>query len=96
MPDAGELMSGPDRFVDRLKQMPELEDIATISNWEGWRIPGDRSGYRFTLGIAVATIDTRVYDASASAQINTMVPRSISTTWCSRAIRCSRRISRAS
>jgi multidrug efflux pump len=35
-PDANELNDWTNRFVDRLKQLPELEDVATDQQPEGW------------------------------------------------------------
>jgi multidrug efflux pump len=71
--DAGELNVWTSRFVDRLKQMPELEDIATDQQLGGLavslvidRVTASR------LGIAVATIDNTLYDAFGQRQINTM------------------------
>ena len=71
--DAAELNLWTGRFVDRLKQLPELEDIATDQQLGGLalslvidRITASR------LGIAVATIDNTLYDAFGQRQINTM------------------------
>jgi len=71
--DAGELNLWTGRFVDRLKQLPELEDIATDQQLGGLaislvidRVTASR------LGIAVATIDNTLYDAFGQRQINTM------------------------
>ncbi|MGA2291032.1 efflux RND transporter permease subunit [Bradyrhizobium sp.] len=71
--DAGELNVWTSRFVDRLKQLPELEDIATDQQLGGLaislvidRVTASR------LGIAVATIDNTLYDAFGQRQINTM------------------------
>jgi multidrug efflux pump len=71
--DADELNSWSSRFVDRLKQMPELEDVATDQQ------PGGRGVLlaidRVTasrLGIAPSTIDNALYDAFGQRQINTM------------------------
>jgi multidrug efflux pump len=71
--DAGELNLWTGRFVDRLKQLPELEDIATDQQPGGLavslvidRVTASR------LGIAVATIDNTLYDAFGQRQINTM------------------------
>jgi multidrug efflux pump len=71
--DAVELNLWTSRFVDRLKQLPELEDIATDQQLGGLavslvidRVTASR------LGIAVATIDNTLYDAFGQRQINTM------------------------
>jgi multidrug efflux pump len=72
-PDAGELALWTNRFLDRIKQLPELEDVATDQQ------PGGRAVSlvidRVTasrLGIAPATIDNTLYDAFGQRQINTM------------------------
>jgi multidrug efflux pump len=72
-PDANELNDWTNRFVDRLKQLPELEDIATDQQPGGLavslaidRVTASR------LGIAPATIDNTLYDAFGQRQINTM------------------------
>jgi multidrug efflux pump len=71
--DAGELNTWTSRFVERLKQLPELEDVATDQQ------PGGRAVSlvidRVTasrLGIAPTTIDNTLYDAFGQRQINTM------------------------
>jgi multidrug efflux pump len=72
-PDANELNAWTDRFVDRLKQLPELEDIATDQQLGGLavslvidRVTASR------LGITPSTIDNTLYDAFGQRQINTM------------------------
>jgi multidrug efflux pump len=72
-PDAGELSDWTNRFVERLKQLPELEDVATDQQPGGLavslvidRITASR------LGIAPTTIDNTLYDAFGQRQINTM------------------------
>jgi multidrug efflux pump len=72
-PDADELNAWTNRFVDRLKQLPELEDIATDQQLGGLavslvidRVTASR------LGIAPSTIDNTLYDAFGQRQINTM------------------------
>ncbi len=72
-PDANELNDWTNRFVDRLKQLPELEDVATDQQTGGLavslvidRITASR------LGIAPSTIDNTLYDAFGQRQINTM------------------------
>jgi multidrug efflux pump len=71
--DADELALWTGRFVDRLKQLPELEDIATDQQPGGAalslvidRVTASR------LGIAPSTIDNTLYDAFGQRQINTM------------------------
>jgi multidrug efflux pump len=71
--DAGELNSWSSRFVDRLKKLPELEDVATDQQPGGLavslvidRVTASR------LGIAPSTIDNALYDAFGQRQINTM------------------------
>jgi multidrug efflux pump len=71
--DANELNTWTNHFIDRLKQLPELEDIATDQQLGGLavslvidRVTASR------LGIAPATIDNTLYDAFGQRQINTM------------------------
>ena len=72
-PDADELNDWANRFVARLRQLPELEDVATDQQMGGRavsliidRITASR------LGIAPSTIDNTLYDAFGQRQINTM------------------------
>jgi multidrug efflux pump len=72
-PDANELDDWTNRFVSRLKQLPELEDVATDQQTGGLavslvidRLTASR------LGIAPSTIDNTLYDAFGQRQINTM------------------------
>ena len=72
-PDANELNDWTNRFVDRLKQLPELEDVATDQQSGGLavslvidRVTASR------LGIAPSTIDNTLYDAFGQRQISTM------------------------
>jgi multidrug efflux pump len=72
-PDAGELNDWTNRFVTRLKQLPELEDVATDQQLGGLavslvidRVTASR------LGIAPSTIDNILYDAFGQRQISTM------------------------
>ncbi len=72
-PDANELSDWTNRFVDRLKQLPELEDVATDQQTGGLavslvidRVTASR------LGIAPTTIDNTLYDAFGQRQISTM------------------------
>jgi multidrug efflux pump len=72
-PDANELSLWTHRFVDRLRQLPELANVATDEQ------PGGLAVYlkidRVTasrLGIAPSTIDNTLYDAFGQRQISTM------------------------
>ncbi len=72
-PDVNELNVWTDRFVERLKKLPELEDVATDQQLGGLamslvidRVTASR------LGIAPSTIDNTLYDAFGQRQINTM------------------------
>ena len=71
--DASELDVWAGRFVDRLKQLPELEDVATDQQGGGLavslvidRVTASR------LGIAASTIDNTLYDAFGQRQVNIM------------------------
>jgi multidrug efflux pump len=72
-PNAEELDDWTNRFVNRLKQLPELEDVATDQQTGGLavslvidRVTASR------LGIAPTTIDNTLYDAFGQRQISTM------------------------
>jgi len=72
-PDANELSDWTNRFITRLKQLPELEDVATDQQPGGLavslvidRVTASR------LGIAPSTIDNTLYDAFGQRQISTM------------------------
>jgi multidrug efflux pump len=72
-PDPNELNLWTNRFVERLRQQPELTNIATDQQLGGLavylvidRITASR------LGIAPTTIDNTLYDAFGQRQINTM------------------------
>jgi multidrug efflux pump len=72
-PDANELNDWTNRFVTRLKQLPELEDVATDQQTGGLAVSLviDRvTASRF--GIAPTTIDNTLYDAFGQRQISTM------------------------
>ncbi len=72
-PNADELNDWTNRFVDRLKQLPELEDVATDQQTGGLAVSLviDRvTASRF--GIAPTTIDNTLYDAFGQRQISTM------------------------
>ena len=71
--DADELNVWTSRFVERLKHLPDLEDVATDQQLGGLavslvvdRVTASR------LGIAPATIDNTLYDAFGQRQINIM------------------------
>jgi multidrug efflux pump len=72
-PDPNELSDWTNRFVTRLKQLPELEDIATDQQPGGLAVSlvFDRPTAS-RLGIAPTTIDNTLYDAFGQRQINTM------------------------
>ena len=72
-PDQAELNQWTQKFVDKLKQLPELEDVATDQQLGGLavslvldRVTASR------LGIAPTTVDNTLYDAFGQRQINTM------------------------
>lgn len=72
-PNQEELNEWTARFVTKLKQLPELEDVATDQQLGGLAI--DLVIDRATasrLGIAPTTIDNTLYDAFGQRQINTM------------------------
>jgi multidrug efflux pump len=72
-PDQAELNQWTAKFVDKLKQLPELEDVATDQQLGGLavslimdRITASR------VGISPTTVDNTLYDAFGQRQINTM------------------------
>jgi multidrug efflux pump len=72
-PDSAELDTWTNRFVDRLKTLPQLESVATDQQPGGLaislkidRVTASR------LGISPNTIDNTLYDAFGQRQINTM------------------------
>src|SRR3984885_570245 len=72
-PDQNELNEWTGKFVDKLKKLPGLEDVATDQQAGGLavslvidRVTASR------LGIAPTTIDNTLYDAFGQRQINTM------------------------
>jgi multidrug efflux pump len=72
-PDINELDSWANKFVAKLQQLPQLEDVATDQQTGGLTVSLaiDRvSASR--LGIAPSTIDNTLYDAFGQRQINTM------------------------
>ena len=72
-PDANELNEWTNRFVAKLKQLPDLEDVATDQQLGGLAVSLviDRPTAS-RLGIAPSTIDNTLYDAFGQRQINTM------------------------
>ena len=72
-PDQNELNRWSQEFVQRLKKLPELEDVATDQQLGGLAVSLaiDRSTAS-RLGIAPTTIDNTLYDAFGQRQINTM------------------------
>jgi multidrug efflux pump len=71
--DADELKAWTDKFVAKIKQIPDLEDVATDQQPGGLalsltidRVTGSR------LGIATSTLDNTLYDAYGQRQISTM------------------------
>jgi multidrug efflux pump len=72
-PDVNELDNWANRFVEKLKQLPELEDVATDQQTGGLTVSLaiDRvSASR--LGITPSTIDQTLYDAYGQRLINIM------------------------
>jgi multidrug efflux pump len=72
-PDPQELNLWTNRFVEQVKKVPELEDVATDQQTGGLAVSLmiDRSTAS-RLGIAPATIDNTLYDAYGQRQISTM------------------------
>jgi multidrug efflux pump len=72
-PDQNELNEWTARFVDKLRQLPQIEDVATDQQMGGLAVDLviDR-GTASRLGIAPTTIDNTLYDAFGQRQINTM------------------------
>jgi multidrug efflux pump len=72
-PDQNELNEWTAKFVDKLKQLPQIEDVATDQQMGGLAVDLviDR-GTASRLGIAPTTIDNTLYDAFGQRQINTM------------------------
>jgi len=72
-PDANELNQWTGRLVDKMKELPQLADVATDQQTGGLavslvvdRVTASR------LGIAPSTIDSTLYDAYGQRQISTM------------------------
>ena len=72
-PSADELNLWTNRFVAKLKQLPELEDVATDQQTGGLATSLDIDRITASrLGIAPTTIDNTLYDAFGQRQISTM------------------------
>jgi multidrug efflux pump len=72
-PDLQELNEWTDKFVDELKKLPELEDVATDQQTGGRAVQLDIDRVTASrLGIAPTTIDNTLYDAYGQRQINTL------------------------
>jgi multidrug efflux pump len=72
-PDPAELSDWTNRFITRLKKLPDLEDVATDEQPGGLAVSLviDRPTAS-RLGIAPTTIDNTLYDAFGQRQVNTM------------------------
>ena len=72
-PDPNELNLWTGRLVDKMKQLPQLADVATDQQTGGLAVSLviDR-GTASRLGIAPSTIDSTLYDAYGQRQISTM------------------------
>jgi multidrug efflux pump len=72
-PDQNELNDWTGRFVKKLKELPELEDVATDQQMGGLAVQLviDRTTAS-RLGVAPTTIDNTLYDSFGQRQINTM------------------------
>ena len=72
-PSNAELTLWTNRFVDKLKQLPELESVATDQQPGGLALAMNIDRVTASrLGIAPTTIDNTLYDAFGQRQINTM------------------------
>ncbi len=72
-PDAAELRVWAPRFVDRLRQLPELRDVASDQQTEGLeaRVLLDRTTAS-RLGITPQMFDDALYDSFGQRQVSTM------------------------
>jgi multidrug efflux pump len=72
-PDQNELNAWTAKFVARLKELPQLEDVATDQQLGGLAVSLviDRTTAS-RLGVAPTTIDNTLYDSFGQRQINTM------------------------
>ncbi len=72
-PDVTELNQWSNRFVDKLKQLPQLEDVATDQQTGGLTVTlGIDRVSASRLGLAPSTLDNTLYDSFGQRQINTM------------------------
>ena len=72
-PNVNELNQWANRFVAKLKKLPDLEDVATDQQNGGLAIRVDMNRVAASrLGIAPATVDNILYDAFGQRQINTL------------------------
>jgi multidrug efflux pump len=72
-PDTGELNNWTSKFVAKLKQLPELEDVATDQQTGARAVQLDIDRVTASrLGIAPTTIDNTLYDAYGQRLINTL------------------------
>ena len=72
-PDPNELNDWTNRFVDKLKDLPELEGVATDQQPGGLVIAATIDRITASrLGIAPTTIDNTLYDAFGQRLVNTM------------------------
>ena len=72
-PDIDELNSWTGKFVDQLKKLHTLEDVATDQQTGGQAVAVNIDRVTASrLGIAPATIDNTLYDAYGQRQINTL------------------------
>jgi multidrug efflux pump len=72
-PDVNELNQWANRFVGKLTQLPQLEDVATDQQTGGLTVTlGIDRVSASRLGLAPSTLDNTLYDAFGQRQINTM------------------------
>ena len=72
-PDVDELNTWTAKFIDQLKKLPSLEDVATDQQTGAQAISVNIDRVTASrLGIAPATIDNTLYDAYGQRQINTL------------------------
>ncbi len=72
-PSSTELSDWTNRFVDKLRQLPQLESVATDQQPGGLALAMNIDRVTASrLGIAPTTIDNTLYDAFGQRQINTM------------------------
>jgi len=91
--DAKELAYWTPRFIDKLKSLPELRDVASDQLNQGLlaSLTIDRDTAA-RLGILPADIDNTLYDAFGQRQVSTILPNSTNITWSWKSIRSSSRI----